>query len=147
MKASALSIALACTLPLLANAEGTEQAPKPLPMSTVEVFHIVPGKHESFLTKLAHVEAISAGLGLPKNDLYIHDSGASWDFILIKSKGQDKQKWAELVRILRSEGYPGGPDYFFESRKVFASHEDTSAIGPTTAMEYLGTRIKRAEND
>lgn len=145
MKPIALAIALAAA-PLFASA--AEPAPTiSLPMSTVEVFHIVPGKHEAFLKKLAHVEAISARLGLPKNELYIHDSGASWDFILIKRKGQDKEKFAELIRTLRAEGYPGGPDYFFESRKVFASHEDTSALGPTTATEYLGTRIKPDTKD
>lgn len=144
MKTIALATALALASAVSLSTTAAEATP-PMPESMIEVFNIVPGKHEQFLEKLAHVEAISERLGLPKNDLYIHDGGASWDFILIKRKGQDKAKFAELIRILRAEGYPGGPDYFFESRKVFASHEDTSALGPTTATEYLGTRIKKPD--
>lgn len=147
MKSIALAIALVFAVPCLAHAAEPTAASKPLPMSTIEIFRIAPGQHEAFLESVAHVERISKDLGLPLNELYVHDSGASWDFVLIKRQGMDDKKWAELIKILRSEGYPGGPDYFFWSRKMFASHEDTSAIGPTTATEYLGTRITPAKKD
>lgn len=114
--------------------------PVPLPKSSIEVFHIAPGQHENFLKTLAQVEAFSRQVGLEDNELYIHDSGASWDFILVKRHGQDPKKYAALVELMRKANMPSGPDYFFESRKMFASHEDTEALGPTTATDYLATR-------
>lgn len=140
MKSIALALALALAVPL-ANAAETP-APKELPKSTIEVFRIAPGQHEEFLNSIAHAERVAKRLGIQLDDLYIHDGGASWDFILVKRHGTDPAKWDEMIRILRSEGYPGGVDYFLWSRKMFAHHEDTTAIGPTTATEYLSTRLK-----
>lgn len=121
-------------------AQAAEPVTAPIPKSSVEVFHIVPGQHEAFLNMLARIEAACLSVGLEPSQLYIHDSGASWDFILIKRENQDPQKIVALFEILHKEGFRSGPDYFFESRKMFTSHEDTSALGLTTATDYLATR-------
>lgn len=127
----------------VSQALAAEPAAKPIPKSSIEVFHIAPGQHENFLKTLMQVEALSKEVGLEPNDLYIHDSGASWDFIIIKREGQDPQRIAALFKKLQEAGFPSGPDYFFESRKTFASHEDTQALGPTTATAYMATRKQK----
>jgi hypothetical protein len=112
----------------------------PLPESAIEIFRIAPGQHESFLKMLAETEAAMAQAGLQPDQLYIHEDGANWDFILVKAKGQDEKKWKVASDILRKQGHPTGPDYFFTIRKMIAEHTDTTAIGPTTATAYLATR-------
>lgn len=124
-------------------ASAAEPAAAPLPKSSIEIFRIAPGQHEAFLKELAQIEAAAAKAGLESNELYIHDSGGSWDFVLIKRHGQDPKKYAAMVEALQKAGFPSGPDYFFESRKKFAWHEDTEALGPTSATDYLATRKKK----
>jgi hypothetical protein len=114
--------------------------PAPLPESSVEIFRIAPGQHENFLKMLAETEAVMAEVGLPATQLYIHEDGASWDFILVKPHGQDEKNWKLASELLRKKGHPTGPDYFFMIRKMIAEHTDTTAIGPTSATEYLATR-------
>jgi hypothetical protein len=114
--------------------------PAPLPESSVEIFRIAPGQHENFLKMLAETEAVMAEVGLPPTQLYIHEDGASWDFILVKPHAQDEKKWKLASELLRKKGHPTGPDYFFTIRKMIAEHTDTTAIGPTSAAEYLATR-------
>jgi hypothetical protein len=111
-----------------------------LPESSVEIFRIAPGQHEAFLKLLADTEAAKVQVGMQPDQLYIHQDGASWDFVLIKAKGQDPAKWKQVADILHAKGHPSGPDYFFMIRKMIAEHTDTSAIGPTTATAYLATR-------
>jgi hypothetical protein len=131
-----------------ASAARTTSAPQapaaaaaaPLPESAIEIFRIAPGQHESFLKMLAETEAAMAQAGLQPDQLYIHEDGASWDFILVKIKGQDPKKWQAAADILHKQGHPSGPDYFFTIRKMIAEHTDTTAIGPTTATAYLATR-------
>lgn len=142
MKSMLLCAALLATAISSAQAAEPAQA-APIPTSTVEVFRIVPGQHEAFLNTLAQIEAASDSVGLQPNQLYIHQNGASWDFILIKPHGQDPKKYAAMVEILRKAGFPSGPDYFFESRKQYAWHEDTEALGPTSATDYLATRKQK----
>lgn len=137
------SVLFATTLLVAALTQAAEPTPASLPVSSIEVFRIAPGQHENFLKQLAQVEAASKQVGLKPKQLFVHDSGASWDFILIQSEKQDPEKVAALFKLLHEQGFPSGPDYFFESRKQFAWHEDTSALGPTTATEYLATRKKR----
>ena len=122
---------------------GAEPASAPIPKASIEVFHIAPGQHEAFLKMLMQIEELSVQVGLEPSQLYIHDSGASWDFILIKPQNQDEKKMAALFQKLSEANLPSGPDYFFESRKMFSSHEDTVALGPTTATAYMATRRKK----
>lgn len=127
MKAKILVRALLCAFAIPAQA--AEPAHKAMPTSTIEALHIAPGQHEAFPKMLAHAGLTAARLGPQPDQRYVHGSGASWDFALIKPHDQDSRKWEELLGILHSEGYPSGPDYSFESRKMFRMHEDTEALG------------------
>jgi hypothetical protein len=146
---SASILGLYVTGAAVSATEPAHQAPAPathaaepadLPESSVEIFRIAPGQHEAFLKLLADTEAAKAQVGMQPDQLYIHQDGASWDFVLIKAKGQDPAKWKQVADILHAKGHPSGPDYFFMIRKMIAEHTDTSAIGPTTATAYLATR-------
>jgi hypothetical protein len=134
-------ILLAAALLGLSQTLAWAAEPAPLPESSVEIFRIAPGQHENFLKMLADTEAAMAEVGLPPSQLYIHEDGASWDFILVKPHGLDEKKWKLVAQKLRQTGHPTGPDYFFTIRKMIAEHTDTTAIGPTTATAYLATRV------
>jgi hypothetical protein len=146
--AAALSLGLWVTGPAVratvpakaAPAHAAAAEPQDLPESAVEIFRIAPGQHEAFLELIKATEAAKAQVGMQQDQLYIHEDGASWDFILIKAKGQDPAKWKQVADILHAQGHPSGPDYFFMIRKMIAEHTDTTAIGPTTATAYLATR-------
>lgn len=116
-----------------------------IPRSIIEVFHIAPGQHEAFLERIAQQERAAKAVGLDPGDLYIHEAGASWDFVLVKPLGQDDGKWEQMMEILHDEGYPSGPDFFFEFRRMYTSHEDTYVLGPTRATDYLATRDEAAD--
>jgi hypothetical protein len=133
-------IVLAAVLFGLSQTGGFAAEPAALPESSVEIFRIAPGQHENFLKMLAETDAVMTEVGLPPSQLYIHEDGASWDFILVKPHGLDEKKWKLAAEKLRQSGHPTGPDYFFTIRKMIAEHTDTTAIGPTTAAAYLATR-------
>jgi hypothetical protein len=57
---------------------------------------------------LAETEAVMAEVGLQLPQLYIHEDGASWDFILVKPHGQDEKKWKLAFELLRKKGHPKG---------------------------------------
>lgn len=111
-----------------------------MPRSVIEVFHIAPGQHEAFLERIAQQERAAQAVGLDPGDLYIHEAGASWDFVLVKPLGQDDALWDQMMSRLHAEGYPSGPDFFFEFRTFYTAHEDTYVLGPTRATDYLATR-------
>jgi hypothetical protein len=147
--AAVLSLGLWVTGPTVRATEPAKAAPahapaaaepQDLPESAVEIFRIAPGQHEAFLELIKATEAAKAQVGMQQDQLYIHEDGASWDFILIKAKGQDPAKWKQVEDILHAQGHPSGPDYFFMIRKMIAEHTDTTSIGPTTATAYLATR-------
>jgi hypothetical protein len=136
MKSILLAVAALSLAATLAHAE----EPKPLPESSVEIFRIAPGQHENFLKLLAQTEVAMKQAGLEMPQLFIHQDGGSWDFILVKPHGLDEKKWQIANDILHKQGMPTGPDYFFMIRKMIAEHTDTQAYGPTTATAYLGSR-------
>ncbi len=135
------SIVLTATLMSLSAALAYAAAtPDELPESAVEIFRMAPGQQEAFLKEPARTEAAMTTAGLTQSQLFIHEDGASWDFVLVKPIGQDKAKWKIANDILHKQGEPTGPDYFFMIRKMIAEHTDTTAIGPTTATAYLASR-------
>jgi hypothetical protein len=103
----------------------------------VEIYRIAPGRHEAFLRLIAQYDAANRAAGLPARQLYVHQDGAEWDFLIIQPEEttpeQDKAVDAALTRM----GAPQGAKFFFEIRKFIAAHTDTMALGPTTAADWL----------
>ena len=135
LKAAAL---LLCTQPVLA-ADKTGQptmAAEPQDM-VIEIYRIAPGKHRAFLEAIAQYDEVNRQAGLPPRQLFVHQAGAEWDFLLLQPARNPDDKRAALDAAWDRLGLPSGPDYFFSFRSMVAEHTDTFVSGPTTAAAYL----------
>jgi len=113
------------------------------PRMLVEIYHIAPGQHTAFLEAIAKYDEANRIAGLPPRQLYVHDDGASWDFMLIQPAGTPADKAAALKAAWEKLGLPTGADFFLSFRQYLASHEDTFVTGPTTAADFLASRKKK----
>jgi hypothetical protein len=118
-------------------------AAEPVPRMLVEIYHIAPGQHTAFLEAIAKYDEANRIAGLPPRQLYVHDDGASWDFMLIQPAETPADKAAALKAAWEKLGLPTGADFFLSFRQYIASHEDTFVNGPTTAADYLASRKKK----
>jgi hypothetical protein len=136
-----LAAAFAATL--IAPSAFAQSAPKtPVAETQIEIFKIAPGQHEAFLRSIAEFDEDNIKAGLPPRQLFIHDNGADWDFLIMQPAHNSPEANARLEQITKARDYKGGINYFLQSRKFFASHTDTVTSGPTTAADYL-SGIKR----
>jgi len=92
----------------------------------------------AFLKLIALYDQANVEAGLPPRQLYVHQDGADWDFLIMQS-GED---WTEAQRTkfraaLTRLGAPQGAKFFVEIRKFMAEHTDTKTQGPTTAGDWL----------
>src|ERR1700730_18665020 len=118
-------------------------AAEPVPRMLVEIYHIAPGQHTAFLEAIAKYDEANRIAGLPHRQLYVHDDGASWDFMLIQPAETPADKAAALKAAWEKLGLPTGADFFLSFRQFIASHEDTFVNGPTTAADFLASRKKK----
>lgn len=137
MKWLLAGVALCVAAPSLA------QTAMPIPTSTVEIYRIAPGKQEAFLAFIAKADAINVSVGLPPRELYVHSDGASWDYLLIQPTEPPAEKLPALEKAWIAAGMPSGADFFFAVREFIADHDDTITKGPTTAAEFLATRVHK----
>ncbi len=106
------------------------------PTAIVSIYHAAPGQQVALLKWLARQDQIAAAAGTPAAQLYVHQDGADWDYVLIQpqtTKAQDDAYDAAAKRL----GIDVGPRSGIEFRKHITSHSDTVARGPTTAAAYL----------
>jgi hypothetical protein len=104
----------------------------------VEIYRIAPGQHVAFLKLIALYDQANQEAGLPPRQLYVHQDGADWDFMIIQpaETWTDEQR-AKVKAALVRLGAPQGQQFFIEIRKFMAAHTDTVASGPTTAADWL----------
>ena len=114
-----------------------------VPRMLVEIYHIAPGQHTAFLEAIAKYDEANRMAGLPPRQLYVHDDGASWDFMLIQPAETPPDKAAALKAAWEKLNLPTGADFFLSFRQFIASHEDTFVSGPTSAAEFLASRKKK----
>ncbi len=134
--------AIMSSTPLFAQATSAAAAPPkpsvaPPAKKLIEIYRIAPGKHEEFLRFVAFLDEINIKAGLPARDLYVHNDGDSWDFILIQPAATPPDKAAALAKAWEESGAPSGADFFLKIREFIAEHTDSFATGPTTASDYL----------
>jgi len=129
-----LAALLTITLPL-----GAADVPRML----VEIYHIAPGQHTAFLEAIAKYDEANRIAGLPPRQLYVHEDGASWDFMFLQPAETPPEKAAALKAAWEKLGLPTGADFFLSFRQFLASHEDTFVNGPTTAADFLASRKKK----
>lgn len=117
----------------------TTTIPEP-PQKLVEIYRIAPGQHEAFLQMIAMYDEANRIAGLPPRELYVHQDGASWDFLLIQPAETPADKKDALAAALKK--VMGNKKHFFEFRKFIAEHTDTFVSGPQSAADYLA-RMKQ----
>ena len=140
MKRIILGLLLAAATP--AFAQGAPDA-APGQRSMVEIYRIAPGRQQAFLRLIARCDEANRLAGLPPRQLYVHSDGAAWDFLLIQPAETPKDKQTALDAAWAKLGLPSGADFFLTIRQFIAEHSDTSAVGPTTAADYLtGVTVK-----
>lgn len=109
-----------------------------VPDTMVEIYRIAPGQHVAFLKLMAMYDAANVEAGLPPRQLYVHQDGASWDFMLLQSaEDWTPEQRKTVAAALKRMGAPTGARFFIEIRKLMAEHTDTVTSGPTTAAEWL----------
>ncbi|GIL39657.1 hypothetical protein [Roseiterribacter gracilis] len=133
---------IALALALLAGPALGQEAPK-VERRQIEIYRIAPGQHEAFLREIAKSDEIKKSVGLKPRELYVHQDGADWDFILIQPAEAPPGKSAELREARKKAGSPTSQRFFLEIRKMIAEHSDTVAEGPTTAGDWLARLDKQ----
>ncbi len=102
----------------------------------VSLYRAVPGQQVALLKWLADQDRAAAAAGVGPSQLYVHTSGASWDYMVIQpatTPEQDKAIDAASVKL----GLPSGPMAGIEFRKYISEHTDTMTGGATTAADFL----------
>jgi hypothetical protein len=127
---------LACALAVFALPQATRAQDSP-PRKLVEIYRIAPGQHLAFLKMIAQFDAASREAGIPARDLYVHQDGGNWDFMLIQNAEHTDEQSEKLGQAMEKMGLPRGANFFIEFRKHIAEHSDTFAEGPTTAEAWL----------
>lgn len=103
----------------------------------VEIYRIAPGQHANFLKLIALYDQASKAAGLAPRQLYVHQDGASWDFLIIQPASVTPEQSKALDAAIKRLGAPQGAKFFLEIRNYMAEHSDTFVEGPTTAADWL----------
>jgi hypothetical protein len=127
---------LVCAVSVLALSQSVRADDSP-PRKLVEIYRVEPGHHLEFLKMIALFDAASREAGIPPRDLYVHNDGASWDFMLIQNAENTDEQNQKLGKAMDRLGLPRGANFFIEFRKHIAEHTDTFVEGPTTAEAWL----------
>jgi hypothetical protein len=102
----------------------------------IEIYRVAPGKHEEFLRQIALYDQANIEAGLAPRQLFVHQSGASWDFLILQPAHYTDEENEKLGAAYRKLGIPGGAKFFVSFRELVAEHTDTD-VEATTAAEYL----------
>jgi hypothetical protein len=102
----------------------------------VEIYRVAPGKHEEFLRQIALYDRANAEAGLPPRQLFVHQGGASWDFMILQGAHHTDEESAKLDAAFKKLGIPQGAKFFVNFRTLIAEHTDTN-VEATTAADYL----------
>jgi hypothetical protein len=102
----------------------------------IEIYRVAPGKHEEFLRQIALYDRANAEAGLPPRQLFVHQGGAEWDFVILQPAHHTDEESDKLDAAFKKLGIPQGAKFFVGFRQLIAEHTDTN-VEATTAAEYL----------
>ena len=104
----------------------------------ISEYRVAPGQHIAFLEWMAGQEAAAQEAGIPIGVWYVHQNGASWDFLQIAPDVDttDEQD-AAADAAAQARGLAIGPAAGIQLRQYVAEHTDTFAGGPMTAAQLL----------
>ena len=106
------------------------------PSFVITTYRAAPGHQVELLRWLARQDEVAQAAGLPASQLYVHQDGASWDYLIIAlntTAAQDQAVEAAAQRLHATTG----PRVGIELRQHIAEHTDTIVAGPTTAAAWL----------
>lgn len=126
--ASALAATLALSVP--ANSQSDEDE---IETHIVSTYHAAPGQYRNLLSWIARQDRVRTEAGLQPLQLYAHQNGANWDFLVIQPVPTDEQNDAMEAAAERLNVDAA----VFEFRNYTMDHEDTYVAGPTTAAAFL----------
>ena len=127
----------AILLASVATIGSCQASPASTPESQVEIYRIAPGQQEEFLKFIALCDQANKEAGMAPRQLYVHQDGADWDFLIIQplhNTAEQNKAWRAAATRL---GIPSGGNFFLAIRKFIAVHTDTATDGPTTAADWL----------
>jgi len=113
---------------------------KPWPEAQFEVFKMAPGRQEAFIRKLAQWDEVSAAGGQPPAQMFIHEDGEDWDVLLLEPFPKTPITAAQQAAMdakAEQMHLKTGPAFFLEIRQNLASHTETKALGPLSAVQWL----------
>jgi len=131
---AALALVAVCSLAVAAP-RWTQDKAEP-GRARISIYRVAPGRHLDLLKWLAAREEITKEAGVPATELYAHNDGDSWDYLLIwpiTTAEQDRK----LDEVAARKGLKTGFAASIEFRQMLASHTDTYASGPMTAAELV----------
>jgi hypothetical protein len=102
----------------------------------IEIYRVAPGKHEEFVRQIALFDQANAEAGLPPRQFFVHQGGASWDFVILQPAHHTDEESEKLDAAFKKLGLPQGAKFFVTFRQLIAEHTDTN-VEATTAAEYL----------
>jgi hypothetical protein len=102
----------------------------------IEIYRVAPGKHEEFLREIALYDRANAEAGLPPRQLFVHQGGASWDFLILQPANHTDEESEKLDAAFKKLSIPQGAKFFVNFRQLIAEHTDTN-VEATTAADYL----------
>ena len=123
-----------CAIALAAAAPAAAQPQ--IQSHIVTIYRAAPGHQVQLLQWIARQDEIGRAANLPPAQLYVHQNGASWDFLVIAPQTTEEQDRASEEAARRMNA-PTGPRGGLEMRRHIAEHSDTQVAGPTTAAEWL----------
>ena len=102
----------------------------------IEIYRVAPGKHEEFVRQIALFDQANAEAGLPPRQFFVHQGGASWDFVILQPAHHTDEESEKLDAAFKKLGLPQGAKFFVTFRQLLLEHTDTN-VEATTAAEYL----------
>jgi hypothetical protein len=140
-----LAVLSICSVLLAGAAQAAPASPPPAPVAApgkvvIEIYRIAPGQQKAFLELINRYDEANREAGLPARQLYVHQDGGSWDFVIIQPAETPPGKEAALAAASKRLGVPSGNDGFFAIRSFIAEHSDTFALGPTSARDFLARK-------
>jgi hypothetical protein len=136
------ALALIAVSSLVLAAPRWNQDNKPEPShARISIYQVAPGRHLDFLKWLAAREEVAKAAGVPAAQVYAHQDGDRWDYLLIwpvTTPEQDRKVDEQAAAKGLKTGFPAA----LEFREMLASHTDTFAAGPTTAAALVEAATK-----
>ncbi len=130
-----LVLAAAFPVPAMAQRQRPPQSPQ-TGEAIISIYRAAPGHQEQLLAWLARQDEISRAAGVAPAQLFVHQNGASWDFLIIAPRTTPAQDEAVEAAARRMRA-AAGPRAGLELRQHIAEHTDTFVAGPMTAAEWL----------